>query len=257
MFSELSFKRHSTSYDIKTFHLNRESSFDKAIDGIIKKIEGEIDQIEKEYYGIIDLENSNPKAYAELLENTACYDTTLADSQRDLFFDIMYNKDQLVSFCEMKVVNAFKSLEINIKLLLSIAFEPKSMDDFYKWENIKQYLKERNIDITKFTSYQNVFDLKTVNNKIKHSLQYETALQQIPEFKDNNEFTYKKIDQFYNRVCKSPIEFIKELAVAVYNELYTFDDDKIDTIAKALVVRMEKEDAVKLISKLNEYYDYE
>ena len=80
-------------------------------------------------------------------------------------------------------------------------------------------------------------------------------MTEIQEFKSSDKLTYAKIDHFYNRIKDAPNTFLQELISAIYSELYEFDDEKIDDIAKSFVLRMKQADAVKLTQKINDHYE--
>jgi len=51
--------------------------------------------------------------------------------QYDTFKDIVFNEEQLLSLVEMKIIYAYKYLEINIKNLLAASFSLGSTKDFF------------------------------------------------------------------------------------------------------------------------------
>jgi len=114
-----------------------------------------------------------------------------------------------------------------------------------------KFLKEKNVDVKTFKSYFGTIQLKKVNNAIKHSDDYETSLTDVQEFKNSDKITYEKLDHFYNRIKEMPSLFLQELISAIYDELYSFTDAKIDGIAKSFALRMKKADAIKLTAKIN------
>jgi len=248
-------EREQNKIGLETYFLDKTNMFDIAIDKLIYELKAEILKSQEQFDGWNNLQKEDPKRYEELVERADHYEISIDHQQYETFLDIIYNEEQLLSLVEMKIIYAFKSLEINIKKLLSASFSLQTTKGFYKWDNLIKFLKDKDIDAKNFKSYFEITQLKSVNNAIKHSDDYETSLTSIQEFKNSDKITYSKIDQFYNRIKDVPNTFLQELILAIYNELYEFDDPKIENIAKSFVLRMNHTDASKLIKKINEHYD--
>ncbi|BDQ12080.1 hypothetical protein [Sediminibacterium sp. TEGAF015] len=248
-------EREQNKIGLETYFLDKTNMFDIAIDKLIDKLKTGILKSQDQFDGWNKLQETDPERYAELVEQAERYEISINHQQYETFLDIIYNEEQLLSLVEMKVIYAFKFLEINIKKLLRAAFSLQSTKDFYKWDNLIKFLKDKNIDAKTLNSYFEITQLKNVNNAIKHSDDYETSLSSIQEFKNSDKITYNKIDHFYNRIKDKPNIFLQELISAIYKELYEFDDKKIGEIAKLFVLRMNQEDAIKLTKKINEHYD--
>ncbi len=248
-------EREQNKIGLETYFLDKTNMFDTAIDKLIDELKAGILKSQDKFDGWNKLQETDPKRYVELIEQADRYEISIDHQQYETFLDIIYNEEQLLSLVEMKVIYAFKSLEINIKKLLSAAFSLQSTKDFYVWDNLIKFLKDKNIDAKTLKSYYEITQLKSVNNAIKHSDDYETSLTFIKEFKNSDKFTYAKVDRFYNRIKDKPNTFLQELISAIYNELYEFDEKKIYDIAKSFVLRMKQVDATKLTKKINEYYE--
>jgi hypothetical protein len=252
--SDIHDEREQNKIGLKTYFLDKANMFDIAINQLIAKLKLGITKSQDQFDGWNILQETNPERYSELVEQAERSEINIDHQQYETLLDIIYNEEQLLSLVEMKVLYAFKSLEINIKKLLQAAFSLQSTKDFYKWDNLIKFLKNKNIDVKTFESYLKVTQLKSVNNSIKHSDDYETSLTSIPEFKNSEKITYIKIDHFYNRIKDTPDAFLQELVLAIYNELYEFDESKIGGIAKSFALRMNQTDAIKLIQQINEHY---
>ena len=224
---------------LDTFVYNLNNSFEAIADKEIERLILEIkESIEK--YKALNKEitsNLDEKKWMEL-ESEKHY--CLEDNE--------YREEEIWSIIEMKIIYAFKFLEVNIKRLIKISFSQISIKRLYKWELIIEFFKNKNIEICKFKCYSDILQLKKVNNAIKHSSQFSEELKKnIPEFRNRNEIKYSELNDFYNRIKLSPTTFIHDLTYAVYDELYEFDENKIENIASKFVSRMEKEDAKKLM----------
>ena len=248
-------KREMNKIGLETYFLDKTNMYDIAIDNLITDRKTEIRKSQEEYDGWDELKEKDPERYNELVEQADRADINLDRQQYDYILDIIYNEEILLSLIEMKIIYAFKFLEINIKKLLRASFSLKSIKDFYKWDNITKFLKDKNIDPTVLNGYQEVFQLKNVNNSNKHSDEYETSLKSISEFNTSERLTYKKLNTFYERIKSFPDLFFQSLISAIYAELYSFDENKLDAIVESYVLRMKKEDATKLANKLLDNYE--
>ena len=248
-------EREQNKIGLETYFLDKTNMFDIAIDKLMDELKAGILKSQDQFDGWNKLQETDPERYAELVEQAERYEISIDHQQYETFLDVIYNEEQLLSLVEMKIIYAFKSLEINIKKLLRAAFSLQSTKDFYKWDNLIKFLKDKNIDAKTLDSYFEITQLKSVNNAIKHSDDYETSLTSIQEFKNSDKITYNKIDHFYNRIKDKPNTFLQELISAIYKELYEFDEKKIGEIAKSFVLRMKQADATKLTQKINEHYD--
>jgi hypothetical protein len=253
-YTDIHDKREQNKIGLETYFLDKTNMFDVAIDKLIAELKVGISKSQQEFDGFHKLRETDPERYAELVEKAQRYEIDIDQQQYETILDMINDEEKLLSLVEMKIIYAFKSLEINIKNLLRAAFTLQSTKDFYKWDNLIKFLKDKNIDAKLLKSYFEITQLKSVNNALKHSDDYETTLTAIQEFKDSDKITYSTLDHFYNRIKEAPNTFLQELISEIYSELYVFDENKIDEIAKAIVLRMGKENAYKLTDKINDYY---
>ena len=247
-------EREQNKIGLETYFLDKRNMFDVGIDNLILDLKSEISKSQAEFENWNKLQETDPGRYAELAEQAERYEISLDIQQYETLVDIAYREEQLLSLVEMKIIYAFKFLEINVKKLLSAAFSLKSSKDLYRWDNLIRFLEDKNVDAKSFKSYFEMTQIKRVNNSIKHSEDYESSLKEIPEFRNSDKLTYAKLDLFYNRIKEVPNIFLQELIGAIYKELYQFDDAKINTLAESLILRMGKDDAMKLAEKINTGY---
>ncbi len=247
-------KREMNKMGLETYFLYNTNMYDIAIDKLIAERKTEVRKSQEEYDAWNKLKENDPEQYKKLVEQADRADIDLNEQQYKYTLDTIYNEEILLSLIEMKIIYAFKFLEICIKKLLWAAFSLKSTKDFYKWDSITKFLKDKNIEATALNGYNEVFQLKTVNNAIKHSDDYEISLKSISEFNSSERLTYKKLDTFYERIKIFPDHFLQSLISAIYSELYDFDEKKLNEITESYVLRMNKEEAMKLANKLIENY---
>lgn len=247
-------ERELNKLGLETYFLDNTNVFDISIDRLIDDLKKHI-LVSQEYYkDVKDLASGETKPDLELNDQIANYDATIQHQQFELFRDIVFSEEQLLSLVEMKVIYAYKSLEISIKKLLAAAFSLESAKEFFKWENLIKFLKSKNIEVKSIDAFTEIAQLRIVNNAIKHSDDYQSSLRDISEFKTSTDISYKKLDDFYGRIKNCPAVFLQALNSAVYKELYNFDDSKIEQIAKSFVLRMGKSDAEKLVASIARYY---
>lgn len=171
---------------------------------------------------------------------------------------VIFLNDQLQVLLEMKIVYAFKNLEINMKSLLQKSYSLESSKDFYRWENMVKFLRQKNIAIEKLEQYSDIVELKATNNHLKHSGDNISSLSRIDEFKSaTSVYTYNQLEAFYNRIKRRINPFLENLARAIFKDLYEFDDKKLEQFADNIKIRMEKSDGLKLAKNLQNYYENE
>lgn len=180
----------------------------------------------------------------------------LSKENSDVYFhmdEIFSIQDRLLSIYEMIIVNDYKEFELVLKRLLkaSLDFDEK---DFRSFDNLKHLVKGKGIKIAEIESYNDINDLRKVNNHIKHSEfnKIPNELKQIPEFRKVENLSYLDLMQFHRRVKDLRYNFIYDLKEEIYSHLYEFDDDRINDIALKMFKRMGTKHINILIKKLTE-----
>lgn len=179
-------------------------------------------------------------------------DLDIIDKIMDLSFEEHWSVEHLSVLSEMKIVYLFKSLEINIKSLIKIAYPEAKTKEFFQWESILSYFKNKDILISTLDGYNEVNDLRKVNNNIKHNNLIGADINNIKEFSGEAYFTYSNIDSFYNRVKPKIQIFISELGQQIIKDLYVFDDLRIEKISNTYKQRMGDKALEKLAQKLTD-----
>jgi hypothetical protein len=113
---------------------------------------------------------------------------------------------------------------------------------------MKVFFEERNIMLHELDGYQEVIEVKKVNNNIKHSDQLSEEIGRIQEFCSGMEF--QDLERFFNRVKPKIATFQNKLSEAVVDELFKFNENKLDALVDEIRERMTKDDAKKYIKKL-------
>ena len=237
---------------IETFTFILENKFDRSLQDLILSYEEDLNSLKQNRKNIDNLYLDDFHSNKEIIG--------------DYFFHLQEIEERLKSLIEMKIVYAFKSIEINIKEILFTSFEIENSSSLFQWKSIEMFLKNKNIDLKKIAGYNEVYQLKQANNSIKHSEYFEDkTLKTMFSDEEINEFssrpfdtgkmvTYEILLNFYNRIEPYIIIFLESLCDNIYKELYEFNDQKLNDIADKLTLRMEKEDALLLIQKIKQNY---
>lgn len=241
---------------IDTFPMNKDNILDYPIDKLIESLKSQIKEAYTEHEKWIELEKNNPDRFNELEEQANQTGHSLNSQMYGYIQDVIYLEDELFALFEMKIIYAFKHLEINIKQLLFAAYQDNYIKKQFKWDSIIQFLNSKKINIKDLNDYENINQLRNVNNSLKHSDKViEHTIKNIPEFKDKETISYYELELFYNRLKKSPNTFLISLVSFVFKDIYTFTHERIFEIAKSFALRMDKKDALEFSEELLKLYE--
>ena len=172
----------------------------------------------------------------------------------DYYLDTQFFEDKLLALVEMKIVYLYKNFEINVKRLISASYKAK-IEDFYQWERLKDFIKSKSIKLNEIEGYQEVDELRKVNNAIKHSTgKISDGLKSILEFKESKRLTHYDLDEFYDRAKDSPLKFLQSLSDKIYQDLYEFSESRLENISELFALRMDHDTAMEFIEKLKNKY---
>ncbi len=157
--------------------------------------------------------------------------------------------NEIQIFYEIKIIYAYKLFEYDIKKLINLSYEIP-INGFYKWENIVQFFKSKEIDLKKIKNYLEIDQLRRVNNFLKHSDDNFEKINDIAEFKHINVLDFNSLNIFYNRILNSHVVFINGLRDEILKDIFEFSNEKIEQIASELKCKMSEYDIQKLINKL-------
>lgn len=241
-------RREIDKMGLETFTFDKTNMFEASANSIIIKLTEENEQTILEQREFLKTYKKTPlKAPEEI-------DIDFESQMFNYTMDIYYREEELLALVEMKVIYLYKFFEINVKKLLRAAYSLNSTREFYKWDELMNFIKSKNITPSKINCYNDLLHIKEVNNALKHQNELDWKLKEkIQELKDEK-ITYKQLEAFYERVKSSPLQFLKELSFAIYEELYEFDEKKIERMAERVALRMDKKDALKLINMIKSQY---
>lgn len=206
------------------------------------------------------LKDAIKKLHSDLKKAEEGYEEAIEKESNNEYSDVPYIvdeifsiQDRLLSVYEMIIVNDYKEFELIIKRLLkaSLGFDEK---DFRSFDNLKPLLKSKGISFAEVKNYNDINDLRKVNNYIKHSKIREIPndLKQIREFKETKNLSYLELMLFHQRIKDLRYNFIFDLKATIYSYLYEFDDNRINNIALRMLKRMGTNHINLLIQKLTE-----
>jgi hypothetical protein len=240
-------EREMNKIGLETFIINMENRLDGPLETAIKKLREERINIEQR------ITHTREVNYITECPSDECIEQENINKEIDTMnseWELLYNEEELYAFFEVKIMYAQKHLEINIKRLITVAYNYSNTKSFFRWESLIDFFKEKGIDIKKLNGYKEVNQLREVSNFIKHDDNLDISLRHINEFKKNNTSNSARLEKFYQRIKSFPKEFLNSLMSAIYDQLYTFSEDRIAKMARDIMLRMDKKDIDKLIKAL-------
>ena len=174
-------------------------------------------------------------------------DLLISDKLNDYYSDQQMYMQYLTVLLEMKIVYMFKTLEINMKALIKTAYPHVITRGFYKWEDMVLFFKSIYINVSGIVGYQEVIELKKVNNCIKHKESINDEVKKIREFSSLDYFDSDSITAFSERIKEIIKKFFKGLSDQVIKDLFDFDQSRIDKICEDYSNRMDKKTFEKFI----------
>ncbi len=164
-------------------------------------------------------------------------------------------EEKLLAISKMRIVHAYIHFEIHLKQLIRLCyseFENINKTPLNRWDLIKAFLKSKDIILQEISNYDQINQLRLLNNVIKHSGDStHKTITGFSEFKNKKTFTHTDLNQFYTRIEYSGSNFLKSLVNQINRDLFEFDDLKLETISGRLSKRMSNETIDKLIEKLD------
>jgi len=179
----------------------------------------------------------------------------IIDCQVDRDMAILFCEEELLALEEMRIVFLFKSVEIAIKEMMSIAFPKLSKKDLYKWEFVTSHLKSQGIPVKEIAGYRETDALRSINNHIKHALAPDReSIGVVACWSNDSEFTNQKLLAFYEQVKPNVIDFMENLGNAIVKAVYDLDDARIESMAVDIASRLSTSQAAVLLKKVKDKY---
>lgn len=221
--------------------------FDDVTTNVFEVLESNLDVIETKSTEL----NSRLSHYTEDNQGIPTSDDIkVYDEMGELFTDDYWSIEHLNVLSEMKIIYLFKSVENTMKSLINIGYPKINTRDFFQWDSMASFFKSINIKISDFAGYDEVTELRMVNNSFKQNSSINNEINKIREFKNELQFSYVNFEKFHNRI-KSKIQiFIKLLGQAIIKDLYVFGDARVEKISDDFKLRMDEDVLKKLADKL-------
>ncbi|SFG03339.1 hypothetical protein SAMN04488033_1224 [Salegentibacter agarivorans] len=214
-------------------HNLKENSFNDAVNELITNLKTELN-----------------KEITEFLE----FQEQEENAHQNYHLDTYFLEDKLLALSEMNIVYAYKDFEINLKKLISAAYGIE-IKEFYKWDSVTDFLRSKKIRYSELNAYQEINDLRKVNNSIKHSTKHiDNKIKSISEFSDLKYMRHYELSAFFKRIKDCPNKFLEALSSEIYRNLYEFNDDRLNKIAELYSLRMDKETATRFMKYLKQKY---
>lgn len=253
IYEEDTIEREAAQFELDTFPMNLNNVLDNPVDIVIKSIKVKIKENNREYAKLLNKDHVEELRYKKLNKRRS-YDNELQLGMFNLIEDNRYLEEELTALFEIKIIYAYKHLEINLKQLIGLAYPDEKTGKFYKWDNLIQFFTSKKVEVSKIKEYKRVNQLRIVNNAIKHSGRIsDQSINSILEFTGKTEFYYEDLERFYLRVNKLPLRFLNSLKNKIMNDLFDFPNIRIKTIAKSFRQRMTKEQVTRLSKELLKY----
>lgn len=245
------YQRDINKMSLNTFMFDKENNLDFSIDKTIAISKKEMSKIDSELKEL----HKSPEHYKKIQERYEQSGSSLIEHEHHLLQDIHYLSSELQALLEVKIIYAFKHLEINLKNLIASAFNDLSAKKLYNWNDFVNYLSLKNIMLNQINYYKEVNHLRIVNNELKHSGRIRnTEINNIEEFKGKKEFTPADLENFYSRIKVFPSKFLNGLIIEINDNLYNFDEKKLTAIASKIALRMDHKTSNHLIEILKDLY---
>ncbi|GAA4883973.1 hypothetical protein GCM10023311_02850 [Flaviramulus aquimarinus] len=231
------------------------NKFDGAVNDLIEELKLEREKQYNDYKYWNELETSNTEKFNYLDELANQTGHSINIQIREDIETAMFIKDELTALFEMKIIYAFKHLEINIKKLILHHYKelPTSKP---KWYDIQRFFKKQNIPLNKIQGYTEVNELRLINNSLKHSHEsVDPEILKIKEFKNGSFQNFETLESFYERVENYSAIFFTSLMEKTEKEVANFNDKKLKQIAEKATLNMNKEVAEKLIIEIEKKYN--
>jgi len=221
--------RETRKIGLETFFLNlQNNNYDSITDTLIVQLKGKL----------YDLNKEKPNLRNRELSNCA--------------MDIYFLERELLAISEMKIIYAFKNFETHLVWLLKASYKSELQKGFYKWETIKYFLVSKKIQLSSIDGYEEINELRCLNNSIKHSIKAKPSdLKSIKEFQNRENVNYEDFFDFYKRIESSIMTFISSLSDKIECDLYKFDENRLHDLSDGFKERMDETTLKKFTSKLD------
>lgn len=246
--------RESNKKSLNRFTFDKYNFFDSPIDRVAAEIKRQINEKWQEHDNWFAMQEHDPQKFNDLNELAERTGHSLSIQMHDYIDEIGFIEEELYALYEMKIIYTFKHLEINLKKLLSASYNDKSVNRQFNWDNLKQYVNSKGIEMANINGYAEMNQLRQVNNFLKHSSNEDLQIKKIVGVNPDERIDSDSLEKFYSEIEKIPNIFLKSLADSIYEDLYAFDENKLTAIASSFALRMDEKTAKEMAEKLLDLY---
>lgn len=161
----------------------------------------------------------------------------------------IFIEEEIMALIEMKIINSYRQFEVHLKFLIKSWYSDFDKSNNYKWEDLKNFLKLKGINLNKIENYNEINELREVNNAIKHSHILKSRIVPL-ELKNKENIKFVDVLKFYKRIEITFEPFFISLQNEIEKEQYVFDDLRLNCMADELVNRMDNATISKYIKVL-------
>jgi hypothetical protein len=241
-FKDIANSREYKRNSLLKISFEHDNFFEEAIEENIKSLKGKIKLAEEKYEEISSKTDGKEVSALTSEEVESIHEACYHEGNIESFWQHLY------SLNEMRVIYIYKNLEISIKSIIKDAYPNTNTKDFFKWQSLVDFLKEKNIPVTTIDGYADAVLLKNVNNALKHSDSVPQHIGKTSEFVSG--FSSEGLETFAQRIRPRVELFREKLSAEIARERYDFDESRIDEIVQEYYYRMDNEAFLALIQKL-------
>ena len=246
--------RDMNKHSLDTYSLDFDNQLEDEADEIIRRLLKENRDSISNAEEMEHTRKTNKAKWEELQDRASQVDIDLDMQIIDHYYHNHLREGVLFAFAEVKLIYAFKQLEISINQLLKAAYPGEIKKNLNRFEDLHAFCQTKGIVTGDIEGYPEIMQLQKLSNTLKHSGALQDRLSGIPEFKGKEEIHFQDLEAFYRRIRTFPKLFLSKLSGAIFKDLYEFSDERLASLAETYVLRMDKVTAVKFSEQLLRHY---
>jgi hypothetical protein len=157
---------------------------------------------------------------------------------------------EIEALAQSKILLLFRHIELATKKCIETAYPNLISNGLYRHDTLISFFSTKNINFKKIDQYRLYNELRLVNNNIKHGNEINSQVDKIEEFKNKTTFRIFPLIEFYNRIEKPSLQFLKNIGETIVMDLYEFDDIRISNLAQEFKSRMNSNDMSTFLKEL-------
>lgn len=180
----------------------------------------DLDVIDQLYQACID----SKKHLEENLRNE--FGGGLRDDEKEIILDAASDEFFLAELTtelagEMIIIALFKTIEIAIKRMAigSDLFTPDEIKSFYQFSKLEKAMKSKVYDICTLTHYNEYYELRCINNAVKHSGMVTVELAKFPNWTGKKGNKLEELNKHYDRLKEPNLRFVEELKMKIIDKV--------------------------------------